>query len=193
MALADQLLDGRCPQGADPVDAADLGEALDAGLCEHAPVAHQHDVGEPEGVAQLVQLGLEGGGIGGVPAKGLHRDRAALAVGEQAEHHLGAVGSVVAAVAVRCERTVAALEPGGADVEQHQATGCEVPSRQCPLDGPLARVEPVERVIQLVLGGTLDTQLGGEGGGTEASRGGQLRGRRQDACHDERQREVAPA
>jgi len=68
-----------------------------------------------------------------------------------------------------------------------------VPSCQGPLDGRLALEQPVERVIELVAGGTDDVELGREGGGREATRGGQLRGRLQEACHDERGREVAAA
>ena len=123
----------------------------------------------PNDVAQLLHLGLEGGGVRGVAREGLDRHRAALAVGQQAEHDLGAVGPVVAAVAVCRERAAAALHPGRGDVEQHGAAGCQVASREGPLDGRLARMQPVERVIELVLAGALHAELGGERRGREAS------------------------
>ena len=49
----DEALDGGCPQGAHPADAAHLAQALDARGGEHAPVAHEHEPLEAEAVAQL--------------------------------------------------------------------------------------------------------------------------------------------
>ncbi len=58
---------------------------------EHPPVADEDDLGQAEAVAQLVDLGLEGRRVGGVAGERLDRDRAALPVGQQAEHDLGPV------------------------------------------------------------------------------------------------------
>jgi len=94
---------------------------------------------------------------------------------------------------VRRERTAAALDPGAADVVEDQVTVAQVAPCQRPLHRALAKQQPVERAIQLILGGALHAELGGKGRGGKAARGGQLRGGLQDARHDERHGQVALA
>ena len=159
-ALLDETPDGRCPQGARPVDAAHLAQPLDARGGRASPGRPRARTGlSAEAVAQLEELGLEGARVGGVATEGLHGHGAALGVGQQAEHHLGPVGPVVPAVAVGRERAAAALDPGGRHIEQDQAAGHQVPARERPLHGRLAGQQPVERAVQLVLRGSFHVHL----------------------------------
>ena len=99
-ALLDQTADGGRPQGADPVDAAALPEALDARAGEHAPIARQHEVLQAEASLERIEPVLQGGRIGGVPREGLDAEGPSLRVEHEAEHDLLAVGPMVPAVAV---------------------------------------------------------------------------------------------
>ena len=88
---------------------------------EHPPVAHEHEPApRPKRSRSFTSWASSVAGSAVLPAEGLHRHRAAVGVGQQAEHDLGPVGPVVPAVAVGRERAAAALDPGGGDVEQHQ-------------------------------------------------------------------------
>src|SRR3989304_80325 len=94
-----------------------------AGALRDAPAPHEDHPRQADRLAPLLDLALQGGGVGGVPREGLDGHRAALLVGQQAEDDLRAVGTVVPAVAVRGERAAASLDIGGGDVEEDQAAG----------------------------------------------------------------------
>ncbi len=135
--LAGELVDGVVAQGGDPVEAGRLEILVDAGLGDHAPVADQGDADQSEALAQRGHLVGDRVGVGGVAGEGLHGDRAAITIAQQAVHDLRSVGAVVAGVAVRGELA---------------------------LDGGLALGEPVHGLVEIVGGGVGDVEEGGEGG-----------------------------
>ena len=59
-------------------------------------------------------------GVGGVAGEGLHGDRAAIAIAQQAAHDLRSVGAVVAGVAVRGELAAGAFEVAGGEVVESE-------------------------------------------------------------------------
>ena len=80
---------------------------------DHAAIAGEDDIGKTESIAELIDLGRDGLGIGGVAVKHLDRDGASLGIGEQAKDDLQFTGLIVAGVAELGKRTVAAFEVGG--------------------------------------------------------------------------------
>ena len=149
--LAQQPADRRRPQGGDPAELLVGGQVLaDARRGKHAAIANQHHAAEPEAPPQLVDLGGHGGGVAGAHLGG---NRAARGVAQQADEDLAAATLAVAGVA---------------------AAG------QFGLDGGLAAGQPVEGVVELLLGdGTQAEGLveGGElGVGGELAGGGEARG-----------------
>ncbi len=73
-------------------------------------VADQDHALQAEALAQLVDSGTERAGIGGVAGEGLHGDRAALGVAQQAVGNPGPVGAMVARIAALGERAAGALD-----------------------------------------------------------------------------------
>ena len=116
------MTSGRACQGGDPVEAGRLEILVDAGL-DHAPVADQGDAGQSEALAQRGHLVSDRVGVGGVAGEGLHGDRAAIAIAQQAVHDLRSVGAVVAGVAVRSELAAGALEVAGGEVVEGEGAG----------------------------------------------------------------------
>ena len=114
------MLDRRTTQRGDPVETGRAQRLLDPCGGEHAAVADQHDVAQPEALLQLGDLSRDGGRIGGVALEHLDRDRTAVGGTQQADHQLRPVAAAVAAVAVAGQRTAASFEVGGGDVVEHQ-------------------------------------------------------------------------
>jgi hypothetical protein len=190
VAGLDEAADRGTAQAAHPADPADLAQALDPGAREHPPVADEDDVAQAEPVAQLGDLGLERGRIGGVAAEGLDRDRAAPLVGQQAEHDLGPVRASVAGMAVRRERAMAALQVRARQVVQDERARAEMAGGEAALDAVLAAEQPVHRPVQLVLGRVGDPEAVAERALAEERRAGELGGRLEDALADEAEGEV---
>ena len=182
--------DGRSAQGADPVQAGGP-ERLDPRRGQHPSVAHEDDPLEAEADAQLVHGSRHGRRIAGVARHDLDRDRSTGGVGEQAVLDLEGALLAVPRVAELGERTVAALHVARGQVVEDEATRSEVAGREARLDPGLARAEPVERRVQLVLGRPLDAQRGTQGGLGQPPGGGELGARRQQAGHEHPDHEVA--
>ena len=152
------------------------------------PVADQDDARQGEAFAQLLQLGGQRAGIGGVALEDLRGDRAALAVAQQREDDLELAALAVAGVAALGQRTLRALEVDRGDVAEHQGALFEVPGRQVALDAGLALEQPVHGAVELVLAGVLDAeflaQRVGQGLAGQGAGGGQLGAGIQDAGED---------
>ena len=151
-------------QGGDPVEARRLEVLVDAGLGDHAAVAHQRDALEPEAGAQVHHLLGEGGGVGGVALEGAHRDGAARGVAEQAVDNLRAVGAVVAGVAAGGKLVAGALDVAGGDVVEREGAIAEMQLGELALDGALAVGEPVHGVVEGIDLGVVEGEQGGESG-----------------------------
>jgi len=95
-------------------------------------------------------------------------------------------------VAETRQLAAAAFEPGRRDVVEHQRAVLEVAAGQRRLDRALARAQPVERAVELDLVDRAQPeqppQARGGGVGGEFARGGELRGGRNQAAGDQRQR-----
>jgi hypothetical protein len=73
--VVDQCLDLRGAQRADPIQLRRAQLVADARAGEHAPIAHQGDVGQPEPGRELGDLGGQGFRVGGVAVEHLDGDR----------------------------------------------------------------------------------------------------------------------
>ena len=158
-ALAGEFADGGGAQGGDPVEA--------------------------EAATQGVELGADGGGIGGVAGEDLDGDGAAVAVAQQGEDDLELAALAVAGMAAGGEGAVGALEVGGGDVGEDEGGVGEMAFGEGLLDGVLAGQEPVHGGVEVVGVGLAELEFVaegvGQGGWAEAARGGELRARLEDA------------
>ncbi len=192
-----QLPDRRAAQRGDPVEPGRAQGLLDARGGEHAAVADQDHVAQPEALLQLGDLSRDGGRIGGIALEHLDRDRTAVRGTEQADHQLRPVATAVAAVAVACQRTAASLEVGGGDIVEHQHAVFEMAASQRVFDERLLAAEPVEGGVDLAHGDAAEakglTQRVAGGGAVEHPGGGQLGRRIEQPSDDESQRQIAPA
>jgi hypothetical protein len=84
----------------------------DARLRDHAAIADQHDMLEPEPLLELGNLGGERLRIGGVAVEHLDRDRASVRRAEQAIDDLQGSRAAIAAVAPPGQRTATPLHVG---------------------------------------------------------------------------------
>ena len=194
--LAGELVDGVVAQGGDPVEAGRLEILVDAGLGDHAPVADQGGAGQSEALAQRGHLVGDRVGVGGVAGEGLHGDRAAIAIAQQAVHDLRSVGAVVAGVAVRGELAAGAFDVAGGEVVEGEGAGLEMARGEMALDGGLALGEPVHGLVEIVGGGVGDVEEGGEGGaagGAELTLDAQLGAGLEQAAGDHGKGEGAAA
>ena len=184
-ALAGEFADGGGAQGGDPVKAGGAQFVADAGLGEQAAVADDHQAGEAEAATQGVELGADGGGIGGVAGEDLNGDGAAVAVAQQGEDDLELAALAVAGMAAGGEGAVGALEVGGGDVGEDEGGVAEMAFGEGLLDGVLAGQEPVHGGVEVVGSGLAELEFVAEGvgqaGGAEAAGGGELGARLEDA------------
>ena len=165
MPCAQQLADRRRPQGGDPAELLVGGQVLaDARRGEHAAIADQHHPAEPEAPPQLVDLGGHGGGVGGVAGAHLGGDRTARGVAQQADDDLAAAALAVAGVAATGQLAVLAGVPHGGQVVQREAAVLQVAAGQLGLDGGLAAGQPVEGVVELLLGDGAQGEVAGAAG-----------------------------
>ena len=155
-ALLDQLAQMVGAQSGNPAQTRILPQILDAGVGEHAPVADQDQPPQAEAAAQGLDLVGHGGGIGGVAGIGAHRDRASVAVRQQAVDHRRATALAVAAVAEAHQRAGAAFVVAAGDIVEHLGIVTEVAFGQAALNGGLALVEPVHGGIQVAFAGLLE-------------------------------------
>ena len=150
LALAGEFANGGGAQGGDPVEAGGAQFVADAGLGEQAAVADDHQAGEAEAATQGVELGADGGGIGGVAGEDLDGDGAAVAVAQQGEDDLELAALAVAGMAAGGEGAVGALEVGGGDVGEDEGGVGEMAFGEGLLDGVLAGQEPVHGGVEVV-------------------------------------------
>ena len=85
----------------------------------HAAVANQHHIGEAEPLAQFIDLGSDGLGVGGIAGKYFDSHRASGSVGEQTKDDLRRAGFVVPRVTKFSQRTVTPFKVSGGQVIQH--------------------------------------------------------------------------
>ena len=134
-------------------------------------------------------MDTDGVGVGGVAVEHLDRDRAPLAVAQQAEHDLELVAPAVARVATLGQWTASPFKVSGSQVVEHQRAVAQVASGQTLLDGALALEQPVHGGVELVFVDALDAEHLGEGVargvGGEPARGGELRAWGEDARDNE--------
>ncbi len=122
VGVVDQGLDLVGTQRGDPVELRAGAEVLaDAGGGDHAAVADPDEALSAEAPLDLLDLGGEGLGVGGVAGEDLDADGAAVLGGEESDDDLWPVGAMVAGVAVGGEFTAASLEVGGGDVVEEEA------------------------------------------------------------------------
>ena len=185
MALAGELADGPALEGGDPRDAVAFAQGLDGGLDDHAAVPDHHHPGKAEAALEAVEFGQEGLLVGDVSRVDRDRDRAPVAVAEEAEIDLREAPLAVAAVAEACERTVASLVPGRGQVPEDEIVVRDPASCQASLDALLPPIEPVHRRVE-VIGGDVpgDGELLRQGGVPPPSVGGELGIRPEDAAGD---------
>src|SRR5450756_193387 len=84
MALLDEHADRHAPERCDPVNALGLAQLIDGLACDHAAVAHHHQLLDAEVFAQPLDLGHEGLAVGDIALVDRHGHRAAARIGEQA-------------------------------------------------------------------------------------------------------------
>ncbi len=182
----DQGADRRAPQGTDPVQPRRVDFLPDARLGEHAPVAHQDDLRQPEALTQLLDLRPHRGRISGITRKDLDRHRTAGGITEQAELNLQRASRPVPRGVARGQGTGGALHVHRGQVIEHQGTVGQVALRQRPLDAVLALEQPVHGTVQVIFihrtqleavgqaagGGGLGQAAGGGGLGQAAGGGG---------------------
>ena len=192
-----QLLDRGTPQGGDPVQPGGAQRLLDPRAGQHAAIADQHHVAQPEALLQLGDLGGHGGRVGGVAFKHLDRNRTTIGGTQQADHQLPPVAATVSAVTVTGQWTTAALEIGGGHVVEHQRAVLEVTACELVFDERLLAAEPVEGGVDFACGDTAEAQCFpqqvGSGFAVEHARGGQFGSRVEQPGDDEPQRQVAAA
>ena len=202
VGVVDQGLDLVGTQRGDPVELRAGAEVLaDAGGGDHAAVADPDEALCAEAPLDLLELGGEGLGVGGVAGEDLDADGAAILGGEESDDDLGPVGAMVAGVAVGGEFTAASLEVGGGDVVEDEACGVEVSLGEAGFDVGLVLVEPVEGLVGLVVSDVCEAEEEAEGGGGEVVLGGVLDEEagdalgfgEEEACDDEGGGEVAGA
>ena len=181
---ADQLLDRGALQRGDPVDAAELAQLVDPRLGDHAAVADDGQALETELRAQALDLRQQGLGIGDVAFHHRDRHRPAADIAQQAEVDLQLALLPVPAVAAVRQRAVRALEPGRADVVQHQAAGDKMPAGQPRLDPILPGQKPIHRRVEFVDMRAFDVEFRLQGGVLPPARGGELGVRTDDPCRD---------
>ena len=138
-------------EGRDPVQVGRLEIGRDARLGQDAAIADHGQPLDAEALAQLVDLGTERAGIGGVA--GEDRDRTAVCVAQQAVSDLGPVQALVARMAAPGEWAAGTFEMTGRGVVQCQAAVLLVELGELALDGGLALRQPVHGVVEFVDGG----------------------------------------
>jgi hypothetical protein len=162
---------------------------------DHAAVANQHHIGEAESLAQLIDLGGDGFGIGSIASKNFNGDRASGGVGEEAKNDLQCTGLVVSRMTEFGERTVAPFEVSGGQIIEHQATLGEMAFGQGLLDARLLREEPVHRLVKLDFIGGVQvedlTETVVEGIAVKATSGSEFGSGLDDAGNDHGDDEIA--
>ena len=192
-----QLLDRRPPQGGDPVQPGGAQCLIDPRAGQHAAVADQHHVAQPEALLQLGDLRGHGGWIGGVAFEYLDRDRTTIRGTQQADHQLRPVAAAVSAVTVTCQWTAAAFEIGRCHVVEHERAVLEVAPCELVFDEALLAAEPVQGGVDFASADAAEAdgfpQRVTGGFAVEHPRGGQFRCRVEQPSDDEPQRQVAAA
>ena len=138
-----------------------MPQGLDLGVGQHAAVAHQHHALQAEALAQGLDLVRHGGRVGRVAGIGLHGQRAALAVGQQAVDHDRAAAFAVAAVAEAHQRAGVAFVVAARDVVQDLGILAEVAAGEASLDAVLALQQPVHGGVESLFVGIFQGQFGG--------------------------------
>ncbi len=133
----------RRAQAAHPVQPGRAQQRVDAGLREHASVAHPGERVDPVTVFELLDLRRYGRRIGGVAGEDFDRHRDALRRADQPEHDLRVVTLAIAAVAVRRELAAASGHPCGSEVVEHQRTTGQMLAGEALLDARLSLSQPV--------------------------------------------------
>ena len=166
----------------DPGQPRVRAQRLHRRLPDHAPIAHQDHLIEPEVLLQSQHLGHECGRIGDVSLIHRHRHRAAAPVGEQPVIDLQLAALAIAVVAELGERTLRALEVARGQVVERQCARAQVARRELLLDAALTCEQPVHRRVQIVLVAVHDAKVLGQRRGVPPARGRELGVRGEHPC-----------
>jgi len=187
-SLLDQLLHLRRLQGGDPGHALLLGERLQVGLRDHAPVDHEHDRPQPEAKPELLHLVEQRLVVVDATGEDLDRDRPPLRLADEPVDDLERAAAAVARETAGGKRAGEALEVGGRDVVEDERALAEVAAGKPGLDRRLTLPQPVHRRVELVGVDALDPKLLGQRRLRKRARAGELRGRLEHPLADHRQR-----
>jgi hypothetical protein len=159
LAIADQLFDLRRLERGDPADPVLLAQQLEVGLGHHAAIAdHDHPL-KTEARLELGDLGGHRLVIVRLAREDLDRDRPAGPVAQQSVDDLQRPPLAIARITKLGQRATTPLEIRGRDVVEHQLTIGQVAAREPVLDSALARQQPVQRPVELILIGILHAEL----------------------------------
>jgi hypothetical protein len=172
----------------------ELAQRADAGGGDHAAIAHQHQLVEPEHVADDRDDLGERDRVGGISGKHPHRHRPARRVGEDAVFDLLTTLFAVAGVAARGQLAAPPGHPRGGQVEQRHPVRvrrlAQMPCGQLLFDVILPLGQPVHRGVDFVGGGAGDIEIGSQGDIGPPGGGGQLGRRAHHPRDDQRQHQV---
>ena len=99
-------------------------------------------------MAQFIDLGRDGLGIGSIAGKNFNGDWASGSVGEEAKDDLQCAGFIVPRVTEFGQRTVAPFEVSGGQIIEHQATLGEMEFGKGLLDARLLWEQPVHSLVE---------------------------------------------
>ena len=113
---------------------------------------------EAEALLELVDLRRQRRRIAGVALEHLDGDGATVRSAEQAVDDLQRALLAITAVSTFGQRTAASLHVAGRDVVEHQRAVLQMAPGQRRLDGGLARQQPIERGVELVVVNIAETE-----------------------------------
>ena len=171
-------------------------QRVDAGGGDHAAIAHQHQLVEPEACRWITgTISVNASGSAVLPGNTRTATGRPSGSVRMPVFDLLAAFLAVAGVAARGQLTAPPGHPGGGQVEQrHPARihlGPQVFGGELAFDGVLAAHQPVHRGVDLVGGGAGHIQINAQGAIGPPSQGGQLAGGPHHPGDDQRQHQIA--
>jgi hypothetical protein len=134
-------------------------------LGDHAAVADQHHMAEAEALLELVDLRRQRRRIASVAVEDFDCHRTTVRGAEQAVDDLQGALLAITAGSTFGQRTAASRHLARRDVIEHQRAVLQVALGQRGLDGGLARQQPIERGVELVVVDLAETEHFAKAGG----------------------------